>query len=247
MIVEKKDDKKDDDSTEIKNSKSHTLFKETISEDKEIMEFDNDEILYKITPAFTKYRIFIDSFDEDERGLHEIFNILWNADEKDELELRINSWGGIVKEGQNFFNIIKNKFNGRTTTVLDSAGYSMGALMFCSGDKRIATENCDLMFHDYSGFAWGKGGEIEDSVNHTAQHLRKFFKKVIVDQGFLSKKEFEQMIIGKDYWMDVQEMCERGIATHVLVKGEEVKAKKYLKKLAKGNKNVKKKKKKSKK
>jgi ATP-dependent protease ClpP protease subunit len=215
------------------NSKYHTMFIEDISERKELVEDTTDT--YKITPAHKKYRIFIDSFMEFERGLHEIFNTLWNADESDELELRINSWGGIVKEGQNFYNIINNKFPGRTTTILDSAGYSMGALTFCMGDKRIATEACDLMFHDYSGGAGGKGGEIEAQVKHTAKHLRNFFKKVIVENGFLTKKEFKQMIVGQDYWMEVDELCKRGIATHVLVGGEEIPAKKYLKMKAKEN------------
>lgn len=221
------------------HSEYHTMFIEEVSEQKEII--DGKDNVYMITPAHKKYRIFIDSFMEFERGLHEIFNTLWNADENDELELRINSWGGIVKEGQQFYNIIKNKFPGKTTTVLDTAGYSMGALTFCMGDKRVATETCDLMFHDYSGGAGGKGGEIEAQVKHTAKHLRKFFKTVIVDDNnFLTEKEFKKMVIGQDYWMEVDELCERGIATHVLVGGKEIKAKKYLKMKAENGKKKKK-------
>lgn len=229
------------DNTDVKNSKHHTLFKESKPENKEVVTVDG-ESLYKITPAYTSYRMFIDVFAETERGLHEIFNVLWNAAPSDTLELRINSWGGFVKEGQNFFNIIRNKFNGRTTTVLDSAGYSMGALLFCCGDTRIVMEQSDLMFHDYSGAAFGKGQEIESQVEHTKKHIRKFFKEVIIGKGFLTEKEFEQMLIGKDFWMDVPEMCERGIATHVMVNGELVKAHKYLKTLKKQDKNGKKKK-----
>lgn len=211
------------------NSEHHTMFVDDVPESRTKVEGDT----YKITPKHKKYRIFIDSFLEYERGLHEMFNTLWDADENDELELRVNSWGGFVKEGQNFYHIIKNKFNGRTTTILDSAGYSMGALTFCMGDKRVAMEESDLMFHDYSGGSGGKGGEIESHVMHTSKHLRNFFKKVIVDNGFLTKKEFEKMVIGQDYWMEVPEMCERGIATHVMVNGKEVPAKKYLKSLKK--------------
>jgi len=230
IVVNKNDE--NDDKQKISSS-HHTMFIINVSEQKDLI--DEKENTYKITPAHKKYRIFIDSFMEFEKGLHELFNTLWDADENDELELRINSWGGIVKEGQNFYNIITNKFSGRTTTILDSAGYSMGALTFCAGDKRVVTEACDLMFHDYSGGAGGKGGEIEAHVKHSSKHLRKFFKKIIVEKGFLTKKEFKKMVIGKDYWMDVKELCERGIATHVLVGGEEIKAKKYLKMKAQTN------------
>ena len=41
------------------------------------------------------------------------------------------------------------------------------------------------------------------------------------------------MIIGKDFWMDTREMCERGVATHVMVEGKNVPAKDYLKNINK--------------
>jgi len=85
------------------------------------------------------------------------------------------------------------------------------------------------MFHDYSGGVGGKGGEIEARNKHTQVHVRDFFREVILDQGFLTKKEYKNMLIGQDYWMGAKELCKRGIATHVLYNGEEIKAKKYLK------------------
>lgn len=171
---------------------------------------------------------------EFEKNLHDIYNELWNAEVNDKLELRINSHGGLVNEGGQFYSIIKNKFNGRCTTVLDNCGYSMGAVIFSLGDKRVITERADLMFHDYSGGLGGKGGEIEARNKHDQVHIRDFFKEVILKQGFLTKKEFNKMLIGQDYWMGAKELCKRGIATHVLYNGKEIKAKKYLKILKKG-------------
>lgn len=216
---------KKDEKDEKLNSSRHTLFKSKVDA-KEVKVTSNT---YKKNPAHTKFRFFIDSFMEFERGLHEIFNELWNAGEHDTLELRINSRGGLVNEGSQFYSIINNKFKTRTTTILDSCGYSMGALTFCMGDKRIVTPRSDLMFHDYSGGISGKGGEIKSRFKHSSKHLRDFFKDVILKNNFLTKKEFDDMLIGKDFWMDTKELCKRGIATHVLVDGKEVSAKKYLK------------------
>ncbi|MCK5904714.1 MAG: ATP-dependent Clp protease proteolytic subunit [Gammaproteobacteria bacterium] len=223
-------DHKNDDKNKL-NSKWHTLFKTVVPVKEEPV--SKKEGTYKKIPEHTGYRVFINIFFEHERGLHEMFNELWNAGEHDTLELRINSRGGFVNEGSQFYSVIKNKFNGRTTTVLDTCGYSMGALTFCMGDKRIITPRSDIMFHDYSGAVWGKGGEIESQFKHQTEHLRDFFADVILKHKFLTKKEFKNMIIGKDYWMTAPEMCRRGIATHVLVDGKEIKAKKYLKLLKK--------------
>jgi len=213
------------------NSKHHTLFKTVVP----LKEIKVSKDTYKKAPEHISYRVFIDSFQEYERGLHEMFDELWNAGEHDTLELRINSGGGLVDEGSQFYTLIKNKFKGRTTTILDSRGYSMGALVFCMGDKRVVTPRSDLMFHDYSGGVTGKGGEIKSRIKHRAEHIRAFFADVILTDKFLTKKEFKKMLIGKDYWMTATEMCKRGIATHVLLDGKEIKVKKYLKLLKNKN------------
>jgi len=225
MTEEKKENK-------LLQGEYHSLFQEVVDEKRETKEIDNKSHTV-IIPKFTKFRFFITSFHDNEKGLHAIFNTLWTASENDTLELRINSHGGSVKEGKQIAHIIKNKFFGRTTTILDSCGYSMGALTFCLGDERIVTEYSDLMFHDYSGWSCGKGQEIESEVEHNKKHIREFFKKIIVGSNFLTADEFKHLLIGKDYWMDATEMCRRGIATHILIDGKKIKAKKYLKQLKK--------------
>lgn len=223
-MLEKKEPK-----DEILNSEHHTLFKKKIAVKEEVVD-EKSNIVKKI-PAHTDYRIFIDRFLEKQRGLHEMFNELLDAKEFDNLELRINSGGGLVNEGMQFYTIIKNKFNGRTTTVLDASGYSMGALLFCMGDKRVITSNSDLMFHDYSGGMSGKGGELKSRMEHKDSHIRNFFKSIILKNNFLTKKEYKDMLIGKDYWFNAKQLCKRGIATHVLFNGVEITSKEYLKTL----------------
>jgi len=207
-------------------SEYHTLFKK-VQKEKYIKKGNK----YKKIEACTKYRIFIDTFGEKEKGLHKIFNELWSSNKNDYLEIRINSRGGYVNEGAQFWNLINNKFNKRCTTYLDNCGFSMGALLFSMGHKRVITERSELMYHDYSGAVWGKAGEQKAQFEHTSKHIRKFFKDVILDKKFLTKKEFKQMCIGEDFWMGPKELCERGIATHILVNGKEITAKKYLKSL----------------
>jgi ATP-dependent protease ClpP protease subunit len=216
--------KKDNNDEKKLNSTEHTLFKKKIPGS----EKQEKNGLYRKEPGYTRYRFFVSDFMEFERGLHEIYNELWDAGENDKLELRINSNGGMVNEGAQFYSIIKNKFNGRTTTILDNKGYSMGALTFLFGDERVVTERADLMLHDYSGGVGGKGGEIQARNEHTQVFIRDFFKKILLETGYLSKKEFDNMLIGQDYWMSIDELCERGMATHVLVNGEKVNAHDYL-------------------
>jgi ATP-dependent protease ClpP protease subunit len=190
----------------------HTMFKEVEAE------------IYR-------YRIFIDDFMESGPGLHDMYNQLLQAQENDVLELRINSHGGVISELQQFHSIIKNMFFGRTITILDPKGYSCGALIFCMGDTRVVHEYSEIMFHDYSAGFSGKGGELESQVKHNSKFLRTFMKDIIKD--FLTDEEFDKMVIGQDFWFDTEEMCKRGIATHVMLQGYMVEAKEYLKALRK--------------
>ena len=217
-------------------SEYHTLFIEDIPEER-ILISDESPHHYLIVPPHKLFRVFISAFSENKKGLHAIFNELRKAGNYDRLELRINSDGGLVTEGQQFFNVILEKFGNNTTTFLDNHGYSMGALLFCMGKNRIIYPYSELMFHNYTHGSWGKGGNVKSHVKHTARSLTAFFKAVTVSQGFLTKQEFKEMLLGKDFWMDSEEMCKRGIATHVVIWGETITAKKYLKYLKKETKS----------
>ncbi len=196
------------------NSENHTLFVKQVPESKRTI--DQRKNIVQIRPKYKVYTIYIEKFKELKRGLHSVFNALRTASADDKLEIRINSGGGFVNEGQQFYNIMNEKFHKRTTTYLDNHGYSMGALLFCMGDRRVIYPYSDLMFHNYSSGIGGKGGEIVSRIEHTDAHIKAFFRNIIVDKGFLSDVEFEKMLIGQDFWMGAKELCERKIATHVI-------------------------------
>ncbi len=213
------------------SSEQHTLYIESVNEKKSVI--DKSKNIYKIVPKHRNYRLFIGRFKELKKGLHAVFNELLQAQENDTLEFRINSGGGFIVEGQQFYNIIEEKFPNNVTAYLDNVGYSMGALLFCMASKRVVFPHSDFMFHNYSGGAFGKGGELKSKIKHRSKVIEQFFYDIIVKKGFLSKAEFEKMLIGQDFWMDTKELCKRGIATHVIVNGKELTAKEYLKYLKK--------------
>ena len=216
------------------SSEQHTLYSELIPESKRVV--DKEKFLYEVTPKYTRHRIYIGRFFELKKGLHSVFNELKAAKENDVLEFMIDSGGGFVNEGMQFYNIIQERFSGRTVAYLDNKGYSMGAMLFSMANKRVVYPYSDFMYHNYAGGAHGKGGEIKARIDHISQKLEEFFYDIIVKQGFLTEDEYQQMLVGQDYWMGTKELCKRGIATHVIVEGRELTAREYLKGLKRGKK-----------
>jgi len=184
----------------------------------------------KTEHTIKNFRIFINSFMESKNDIHDVWNKLLSAGSEDTLELRISSPGGQVTECQMFVNIMRNKFPGRSTTYIDSHASSAGAFTFCVGDKRVIYENSRLMLHNYSGGYDGGFKKMKDRLDFDEKHIIGFLKSTlkIGKNGFISKKEFKKMINGKEYWFRAEEMCKRGIATHVIVDGKEYSAKEYL-------------------
>jgi ATP-dependent protease ClpP protease subunit len=223
----------EDDDELTHQSDFHTLFIEEVPGDKIPVQDENGEFLegiYADSEPFKIYKLYVGDFAEEANNLHPIFNTLAKAEPEDCLEFHIDSNGGSVNEGKLFFNAINN-FNKENVAAMLSSGYSMGALLFCMPDIRIVHEFSDLMFHDYSGVLYGKAGDMESSHKHNSSHLRNFFKRFTLDKGFLTQEEFDMLLIGKEFWMDTEEMCKRGIATHVKTQFGTISAESYLESL----------------
>ena len=201
----------------------HTLYSKEIDEEKLEMEGG----LFQITPKHTKYSLYLGDFRAEDSELNEIYNTLRDPKPKT-LEIFIDSYGGLVDEGQRFQNIITNHFS-NVDTYLDNKGYSMGALLFTFGDRRIVHEYSEIMFHNYSSGYYGKGHEVEARTKHDKKSLSKYFKSSL--KPYFTKQEIKDMLNGKDFWMTSKEMLKRNIATHILINGELIEAKDYLKSL----------------
>ena len=187
-------------------------------------------------PIVTEYSLYLSEFSEKNVEISTILNELRNADEEDIIKIFINSPGGCVAEGRALINTL-SYVGCDIHTELISHGYSMGALLFCVGGRRVIYENSSIMFHNYSAGVYGKGHEIEQHVTHLSKNLESFFKSVTIG---LSDKEIQELLDGKDFWFDAKEMCQREIATHVMVEGLMIPAKTYLKTLKKAKKKAKK-------
>jgi len=207
-----------------RTGKHHILYKEKVSK-------------FKIDiPIVNQITLYLSTFEENKVNLAEIIQELRTLDPGDNVKLIINSPGGYVTEGASLINTLLS-LNVDIETTLLAQGASMGALVFCIGDRRVIYETSEIMFHNFSGGYVGKGGEIKDYISHKYKHFNNFFKAFAIG---LSNTEMQKMFDGKEYWFDAEEMCRREIATHVNISGVLVPAKKYLKILKKAKKMAKK-------
>ena len=136
----------------------------------------------------------------------ELFYTLRTAGEADWIYLHLNSAGGDFNTGlQIINNVLASK--GTVVTILEARAYSMAALIFLSGDELVVHDNCQLMFHTYSGFFSGKGNEQQAET----AAVGKWFEKVMcrLCSPFLTDEEIRSILNGSDIWLDSDDIHRR--------------------------------------
>ena len=64
-----------------------------------------------------------------------------------------------------------------------------------------------FMFHNYSGGAFGKGGEMIDQLIHERKWSERLLNEIYKD--FLTEDEIKSILDNKDIWMDGEEVVKR--------------------------------------
>lgn len=203
-------------------SQHHTLFIETNEEETHEMGLG----MVQRVPAHKKFTLYIDEFGELEKGLHKILHKLRKAEQQDWLNVRIHSGGGYVTELQTLENVFKEAFFGRVMTHLDAFGYSCGGFIFLMGDKRVCYESSELMLHAASYASWGDQNTVKSHVDFVHKQLESYSRRLL--KPYMTPEEIDAMLKGQDYWFSAKDLCEKGMATEVIVDGIELEADEYL-------------------
>jgi len=136
----------------------------------------------------------------------EMFYTLRTASDTDLIFLHLNSSGGDFNTGLQIINNILAS-EARVATILEARAFSMAALIFLSGDKLIVHDNCQLMFHIYSGSFAGKGNEQQAEIVAVSNWFEKVMERICMP--FLSESEIGKILKGSDVWMDSDEIRRR--------------------------------------
>ena len=136
----------------------------------------------------------------------ELFYTLRTAAETDIVYLHLNSEGGDFNTGLQIINNVLASA-ARVVTVLEARAYSMAALIFLCGDELVVHDNCQLMFHIYSGIFSGKGNEQQAEVLAIANWFEKVMTRIC--SPFLAANEIGGILKGSDVWMDSDEIRRR--------------------------------------
>ncbi len=140
---------------------------------------------------------------------------LESTDPKRDIQLYINSPGGMVYSGLGIYDTMQN-VSPNVATICVGMAASMGAVLLCAGaaGKRSALKHSRVMIHQPLG---GAGGQASD-VEITAREILKLKVELYDILALHTGKTREQIMddSDRDYWLKAEEAKEYGMVDEVL-------------------------------
>lgn len=136
----------------------------------------------------------------------DMINVLKTAEQHDTIFIYLNTPGGNLYTAIQIISAIRQS-NATVVTCIEGMVASAGTLIFLAGNKHVVNPNCTFMIHNYSHGAWGKGNEVALRVKHSEHYFNKLAHDLYGE--FLTEDEINDVINGKDFWMESEEVLKR--------------------------------------
>lgn len=128
----------------------------------------------------------------------------------DYINVYINSYGGVVKEGLAIYNALK-RHSAQITTIADTFACSIASVIFVAGDERVMDSSSLLMIHN----AWTASSGDSESLRKQADDLDKITQASInayLGVANISEEDLKELM-KNETWLDAQEALRIGLAT----------------------------------
>ena len=134
------------------------------------------------------------------------YEVIRTARQQDIIVIHINSSGG---NGWTALQLMRAMGECEGTVIASVEGMCMSAATFIllSANRVEISNHSMFMFHNFSGVAAGKGGEMFAQVEASKKWSTNILKEVYKD--FLTEDEIESLLNSRDMWMDSDEVIVR--------------------------------------
>ena len=167
-----------------------------------------DDLVPIVTTSKNTYTAFLASEIDAPEVYNKLCYLLNTAKEGDTIYIELNTPGGHIDSAFKILHSLK-KTKARTVAIITGTVASAGTIIALSCDEVEVGDYTQFMIHNYSTGTQGKGHEVMDYVQFTDKNLKATFKKIY--SGFLTDKEMNAVIKGKDMWLNDEEVKERWI------------------------------------
>lgn len=136
------------------------------------------------------------------------------AIEADEIQLRINSYGGSVPDGLAIFNALK-RHPASIHAFVDGVAVSCASYIAMAGDKITMAKNAQMMVHAPWGYAMGNATQLREQAEVLDRYAKALASGYADKAGMEYAAALALLTDGKDHWYLAEEAVEAGLADEV--------------------------------
>lgn len=135
-----------------------------------------------------------------------VVSMLMEATEDDNVVFLINSPGGRYSGLVALLEALKMS-DATTCAVIVGECHSAASIFALHCDQVFVSDNAEMLCHQISYSAGGKGSDILSHVQHVAKISEKLLRSTY--EHFLSEKEIDEMLSGREVYLDSEDIKQR--------------------------------------
>lgn len=129
-----------------------------------------------------------------------------DAHENDIIRVHINCYGGDVNVALNIYDVLKATEANVEADIEGMCASAATMIMLAANTWRVYP-HCCVMIHAWTSWTYGKWNELKDSYKFNEDVWEPQFRDIY--KNFLTEKEIQQCLDGKDFWFSCEETSKR--------------------------------------
>lgn len=185
-----------------------TFGRKTVNEDSDQDSYsENDQLGFFVNyNQIANYTVPIDGPFREPSFYRGVINALMNASEHDTVAFMINSDGGQLSSLLSLLEAL-NMTEANTVALIVGSASSAASMFALHCNEVYVGDNATFLCHNISFGTVGKGSDVLAHVQHTTSSATRLLRKTY--KYFLSEVEVNDMINGKEIYMEAEEIIER--------------------------------------
>lgn len=166
----------------------------------------NGNKLFASKPMATFHEFYLTGRIEEADEYISVFDMIRHASEEDVIKIYVNSPGGDLFTALQFGRTMGDS---DATIIVSVEGQccSAATIIALAADMVELSNHCVWMCHNYSSGMIGKGHELHSQAEFERDWSIKLMKDIY--DGFLSDKEINAMLDGRDIWLAADDVMKR--------------------------------------
>lgn len=169
------------------------------------IELGNKKIFTKEI-SVRSHDIYLSGAIEAPENYIEEFEAIRHMSPNDQCIIHINTPGGYCSTAIQFIRCIKES-EGAIMASIEGECKSAGTFIMLACDEWSVSEYSEVMCHNYSAGAYGKGNELWEKAQHEYRWSTEMLRGIYKD--FLTEDEIDKLLDGKDYYFTPEETADR--------------------------------------